>query len=51
MSSEKYNSPRVTEYGSVESITEDKNKCGFGSDNYSDSDNDLVGSVQDPTCS
>ena len=44
-------SPEVIEYGSVEAITEDKNKCGFGSDQYSTNSNNLVGSVQDPTCS
>jgi|GEM_PF-1168806 hypothetical protein len=48
---EQYDSPRVTEYGSVEAITKDVNKCGFGEDQYSEQDNDLVGSVQDPTCS
>jgi len=42
----RYNSPEVTEYGSVETITEGSgtNKTGSGSDEYS-SQTGLTGSV------
>ena len=41
-----YESPNVTEYGKVESITNEKDKCGTGSDNFQEG-NDLTGSVVD----
>ena len=41
-----YEAPRLTEYGAVESITEDKNKGGTGDDQYSQN-TPLVGSVVD----
>ncbi len=44
MSGEKYTSPEVTEYGSVESITESNNKIGSEEDRYSDV-GDIVGSL------
>lgn len=45
-STKAYESPDVTEYGSVESLTEDKNKVGSGTDEYSEG-TPLVGSVVD----
>lgn len=41
-----YEAPEVTEYGSVESLTEQKNKVGSGTDQYSPG-TPLVGSVVD----
>ena len=41
-----YSSPELTEYGPVESITEDQNKIGTGTDEYSQN-TPLVGSVVD----
>lgn len=41
-----YTRPSVTEYGRVESITNSKDKCGTGTDTYSQG-NDLTGSVVD----
>ena len=35
MRQNQYNSPRVTEYGSVEAITEQTNKDGFDEDDQS----------------
>jgi hypothetical protein len=43
-STNRYDSPRVTEYGSVEAITEQSNKEGNASDQYSDN-TPLVGSI------
>lgn len=43
-STNRYDSPRVTEYGSVEAITEQSNKEGNESDTYSDT-TPLVGSI------
>lgn len=39
-----YTSPQLTEYGAVESITEQSNKEGGGTDQYSDT-TPLVGSI------
>ncbi|WP_152436297.1 putative RiPP precursor [Halosimplex carlsbadense] len=43
-SNNEYTSPQMTEYGSVESITEQSNKEGGGTDQYSDN-TPLVGSI------
>ena len=40
-----YDSPRVTEYGSVEAVTEQSNKEGNATDQYSDT-TPLVGSIE-----
>lgn len=40
-----YEAPKITEYGSVESLTLD-DKCGTGADNYS-AGNPLTGSIVD----
>lgn len=48
MSSQRYNAPRVTEYGPVEAVTQDLNKDGQSEDQYTDDTNgDIVGSVID----
>jgi|AntDeeMetagen192_2_1112575.scaffolds.fasta_scaffold18070_1 hypothetical protein len=44
MSKSQYDSPQVTEYGSVEAITEQTNKDGYETDQYS-ANTPLVGSV------
>ncbi|MCU4743567.1 lasso RiPP family leader peptide-containing protein [Halobacteria archaeon AArc-m2/3/4] len=41
-----YETPEVTEYGTVESITQNQNKVGSGDDEYSEI-TPLVGSVVD----
>jgi len=43
-----YNRPTLTEYGTVESITEQEfNKDGLSTDNYTeDTDGEIVGSLQ-----
>ncbi|GAA0540571.1 hypothetical protein GCM10008994_14570 [Halorubrum ejinorense] len=43
-STNRYDSPRVTEYGSVEAITEQSNKEGNETDQYSET-TPLVGSI------
>ena len=43
-STNRYDSPRVTEYGSIEAITEQSNKEGNANDMYSDT-TPLVGSI------
>ena len=43
-STDRYDSPSVTEYGSIESITEQSNKEGNETDQYSDT-TPLVGSI------
>lgn len=50
MSGQQYDSPRVTDYGSVEVVTEQNfNKDGLSSDQYTDDTNGaIVGSVIDP---
>lgn len=48
MSSQRYNAPRVTEYGPVEAVTQDLNKDGLNEDQYTDDTNgQIVGSVID----
>lgn len=44
MTEKDYAAPEVTEYGAVESVTEQSNKVGTQNDNYSES-TPLVGSV------
>lgn len=48
MPEQQYGSPEVTEYGSVEVVTQDLNKDGMNEDQYTDDTNgDIVGSVID----
>lgn len=40
--SKKYDSPRVTEYGSIESVTQQLNKDGLDHDQYTDDTGGIV---------
>lgn len=44
-SPERYDSPQVTEYGSIEAVTEQSNKLGNETDSFSDT-TPLIGSIE-----
>lgn len=43
MSNKKYDSPKVTEFGSVEEVTHQLNKTGSNKDQFTDDIDDAIG--------